>query len=228
MPALRSDRLSRFLLAALLTGSTGAIADQTFSIAETLLFLSDHLGKLPSQAVLRYSYEKAGTLESARHDDMRMAVSAPAQGTGRQVHLEYSSALTQLQLPDIAAATGNPVILFFLEHDLREMQRLTGGQAAYFRKRVRIALADAAEVVPVTLEYGGQHLPGQQITVQPYRGDPLRSRFERLADKSYVFTLCDQIPGSVYRLRSIVPAPAGRDDAPPLIEETVTFLGADP
>ena len=212
----------------MLAGSTGAIADQTFSTAETLLFLTDHLGKLPAQAVLRYSYEKAGTLESAQHDDMRMAVAAPAHGTGRQVHLDYPSALTQMQLPDIAAATGNPVILFFLEHDLREMQRLTGGQAAYFRKRVRMALADAAEVVPVTLDYGGQHLAGQQITIQPYRVDPLRSRFEKLADKSYVFTLCDQIPGSVYRLRSIVPAPPGRDDAPPLIEETITFLGADP
>lgn len=228
MPAPRSSRLTRFLLVAALACSTGAIADQSFSTAETLLFLSDHLGKLPSQTVLHYGYEKAGTLESARHDDIRMEVSAATQGTGRQVHVEYLSGSTKLALPDLAAATGNPVILYFLERDLQEMQRLTGGQAAYFRKRVRMALAGAADVVPVTFEYGGQRLSGQQITVQPYRRDPLRSRYERLADKSYVFTLCEQVPGSVYRLQSLVPAPADRDDARPLIEETITFLGADP
>ena len=75
---------------------------------------------------------------------------------------------------------------------------------------------------------GGHTVAGEQITVHPYRDDPLRKRFQRLAEKAYTFTLSDQVPGGVYRMETVVEAPAANAGTPPLISETLTLLGAQP
>jgi hypothetical protein len=56
----------------------------------------------------------------------------------------------------------------------------------------------------------------------------MRAKFSNFQNKMYVFILCDQVPGSVYELRTRVddPIPAGNADQAeklPLIEETLTF-----
>ncbi|HTS52030.1 MAG TPA: hypothetical protein VMH26_02050 [Burkholderiales bacterium] len=228
MPARRHSRLPILLGAALVACGTCVNADQPISVAESRLFLSNHLDNLPDTAALQYAYTRAGSLEAPSEDRVRVTISPAANGSGRQVQVDYLTGAQHFELPAIGAAHGNPVILFFLERDVREMQRLTGGQASYFRRRVRTALADAAEVRPVTLQFAGRSVAGEQITVQPYRDDPLRERFERLADKVYTFTLSDQIPGAVYRVQTLVSAPGAGVDTPPLIAETLTLVGAEP
>jgi hypothetical protein len=228
MPARRYSGLPVLVGAALVACSVYTNAEQSISAAENQLFLSNHLGNLPNGAVLRYAYTKAGSLEAAREDSVRVKISPAANGNGRQVSVDYLTGAQRFELPAVGAANGNPVILFFLERDVREMQRLTGGQASYFRKRVRMALADAAEVQPVTFQFGGHSVAGEQITVHPYRDDPLRKCFEWLADKAYTFTLSDQIPGAVYRMQTVVSAPGAGEQIPPLIAETLTFVGAEP
>ena len=64
----------------------------------------------------------------------------------------------QVALPALNGAQGNPVLLGFLERDISEMKRMTGGSTSYFRKRIRIALAEAASVEPVTVSYGGRQV----------------------------------------------------------------------
>jgi len=216
------------IVAVLFACSQAAYAEQTISVAENRLFLADHLGGLPDSTVLSYAYAKAGSLETPREDSVRVTISPGNPGSGRQVRVDYLSGEQRLELPPIGAANGNPVILFFLERDVREMQRLTGGQAAYFRKRVRMALADAAEIRPITFEFAGHAVAGELITVHPYRDDPLKKRFERLAEKAYTFTLSDQVPGGVYRMETVVETPAAPAGTPPLISETLTLLGARP
>jgi hypothetical protein len=230
-PSMRARRY-RFLpllfSAALVACHQAAGAEQPISVAENQLFLSNHLGNLPDHTVLSYAYAKDGGLESSRADSVRVTISPGTPGTGREVRVDYLTGTERFELPPIAIANGNPVILFFLERDVREMQRLTGGQAAYFRKRVRMALAETAEVHPIMFEFAGHSVAGEQITVYPYRDDPLRKRFQRLADKGYTFTLSDQVPGGVYRMQTVINAPGAPADAPPLITETLTFLGAEP
>jgi hypothetical protein len=58
--------------------------------------------------------------------------------------------------------------------------------------------------------------------VAPYVDDPLRPRFEALAEKRYVFTLSDQVPGGVVGIRSQVDGTG----APPLLVEEMTLDGA--
>jgi hypothetical protein len=231
LPSMRVRRYSvlRVLLGAVLVACGQSIlADQQVSAAEKQLFLSNQLGGLPDGTVLTYAYAKTGSLEASREDSVHVTISPANPGPGRQVRVDYLSGTQRFELPPVGAADGNPVILFFLERDVREMQRLTGGQAAYFRKRVRMALADAAEIRHVTFEFGGRAVSGEQITVHPYRDDPLRKRFQRLAEKAYVFTLSDQVPGGIYRMETVIEAPDAQVGAPPLIAETLTLLGAQP
>lgn len=228
MLAQRYRLLGLLLGAALLACSAGAAADQPVSAAEDRLFLADHLGNLPPNAVLRYGYSKAGSLEAPREGTVRLTVTPSPAGPGRQASVEFLTGAEKLDLPVTDAATANPVILFFLERDVHEMERRAGGKAAYFRKRVRMALADAAEVRPVTFDFGGHSVAGQQITVHPYRDDPLKSRFEQLADKTYTFMFSDEVPGMLYQMRTVIVAPRAADGTAPLVEETLTLLGTEP
>jgi hypothetical protein len=209
-----------------------ALADEPISEAEQRLFADAHLRNTASPGLLRYRYARAGSLEPALADEVSLRLEPSAQPDARKVHVEYLSDARALRLPDLEAATSNPLILFFLERDVREMQRLTGGQAAYFRKRVRLALAETAQVRPVTIEHDGRSYDGWEISVRPFDQDPLKPRFERYADKRYAFTLCDRIPGAVYELRTVMTdrRPPGADGAarPALVDESVRFEMAKP
>jgi hypothetical protein len=228
MPARRCRALELLFGGALLVCNVAALADQPVSRAEDRLFLANHLGNLPARTVLRYAYSKGGSLEVASEDTLRVSVTPANVGSGRQVSLDYLTGTQKFELPGLETATANPVVLFFLERDIREMQRRTGGQAAYFRKRIRMALADAADVHPVTFEFDGHSVTGDEITVHPYRDDPLKMRFEQLADKTYRFTLSDQVPGMLYRIQTVVRGPASTEGSPPLIEETLSLLKSEP
>ena len=122
-------------------------------------------------------------------------------------------------MPPLDDARGNPVLLGFLEHDIAQMSRLTGGSATYFRKRIRMALANGAQVVAQPITWQGRQVPAQVVRIQPYRDDPLHARYEKYAGKTYRFVLSDSVPGGVYQLATAL-ADGAQDDA------TLT-LGAD-
>jgi hypothetical protein len=210
-------------LALVLAGGSIAAA-QGYSEAEQALFMSNQLARVQPPATLRYSYHKSGSLEPGFDDSVEIRLRRQADGTCCAASAQFLSGERQLKLPDIEAAQGNPVILYFLERDVREMQRLTKGQQAYFRKRLRMAVYQGAAVKPVMLAWQGREVAGREITVAPYRDDPMRARFERFALKQYVFTLSDAVPGGVYAMRSRVAAANGA--AEPLLEEELIVEGA--
>jgi hypothetical protein len=227
MSAHNSRSVAFVLFATLVAFSANAQNDQPISPAEKRLFLDNHLANLPAKAVLRYAYAKTGSLEAPQDGSVILSVSPSADASAHKASVEFSSGTQKVALPVIDAASANPVILFFLERDVHEMQRRTSGQASYFRKRVRMALANAAEIEPATFEFAGKRVNGQQITVHPYRGDPLHARFEKLTEKSYVFLLSDDIPGTLYQMRTVVEAGANGSSAP-LLAETLTLLEYKP
>jgi hypothetical protein len=208
-----------FLLAlacALLTGHATAATE--FSAAEQALFVTNHLSALKPPTTLHYRFRKSGSLEAGFDDKVAIALTAQPDGACCAAAAEFLSGANKLALPAIEAAQGNPVILYFLERDIREMQRLTKGQPNYFRKRIRMAVADAATITEVTLPHEGRNIAARQITITPYADDPLRARFENLVGKRYVFTLSDAVPGGVISIRTQVDA-AAAGTAPLLAEE---------
>jgi len=214
----------RSLLACALALPSASFAAQEFSDAERALFMTPHLAKLRPPMTLRYRYAKSGTLEEAFGDTVTLKLAAQANGSCCAASAEYLTGARRLSLPDVEAAEGNPVLLYFLEHDIREMSRRTKGQANYFRKRIRMAVFQGARVRDVQLTYRGKSVGAKQYTVAPYADDPLRVRFEQLASKQYVFTLSDAVPGAIVALRSQVDAAAA--GAAPLLVEQLLLDGA--
>ena len=202
-----------------------APADQTYSVAETRLFMTDHLSKLSNRAtVLQYRFTKSGSYEPGYEDKVTLEVAASdpkAQG-GRSVNLEFLSGEHKTELPALEGAKGNPVILGFLERDLREMKRITGGQPNYYRKRLRLAMVDTHELKPVMAKWGGKEVKAESMTLDPYKDDPARSRFGRFANKLYTFVLSDEVPGGVLSLKTVMRD--GSNTGKIMIEETLTLM----
>jgi hypothetical protein len=214
----------RRLLVLALTGvllTSQATAATEFSAAEQALFVTNHLSALKPPTTLHYSFRKSGSLEPAFDDKVSIALTAQPDGKCCAAAAEFLSGERKLALPEIEAAQGNPVILYFLERDIREMQRLTKGQANYFRKRIRMAVFNAATVTELSLPFQGRNVAAKQITVTPYADDPLRARFENLVGKRYIFTLSDAVPGGVLSIRTQVDAAAA--GTPPLLAEEMAL-----
>lgn len=196
-----------------------------FSAAERALFMGDQLGALRPPTTLNYQFRKSGSLEPGFDDSVKLHLKALPGGRCCAVTGEFFSGARRLPMPDPEDARGNPVIMYFLERDVREMQRLTKGQSNHFRKRIRMAIFDSATLRDVAVPFRGKSVAGREIVITPYLTDPNRARFESLATKRYVFTLSDAVPGGVYAMRTQVDA-AGADAGPVVLEELL-ITGAD-
>ena len=211
----------RVLAVALLTLCAGfAGAAEEFSPAERALFMTDHLGTLSTPTTLRYTFRKMGSLEENFEDKVAVALKAQPKSQCCITSTEFLGGARRIKLPEVELARGNPVILHFLERDIHEMQRLTKGQPNYFRKRIRMAVFNGAKISDVDVQYRGRTIAAQQITISPYSDDPLRTRYDKLADKQYVFTLSKDVPGGVYAIRARVNG-ASAGEPPLLAEEMV-------
>jgi hypothetical protein len=224
LKSLNSDRNAsgvRIAFAAVLAlvfGLAGAAED--FSPSERALFMTDHLGALAKPATLRYTFRKSGSLEENFEDRVSVELKAQPKAQCCTATTEFLGGARRIKLPEVESVLGNPVILHFLERDIREMQRLTKGQPNYFRKRIRMAVFQAAEITDVEVQYGGKMVLARQIMISPYFDDPLRTRYEKLADKQYFFTLSKDVPGWVYSIRVRVSG-ASASEPPLLVEEIV-------
>jgi len=218
-------RLFSLWLAALLTGG-GFVAAPTagaadVSEAERRVFEDPHLDNLPATATLRYRYRRSEAGEAAVDDDVVLTARRDDDRQGRSVQLDYLHGDRHLALPDVEHATSNPLILYFLEADVRDMHRRLGGQENYFRRRIRLALAEAAQLSNVAINHDGKVLQATRVEIHPYAGDPLQDRLRGMAGKAYLFTMSPQVPGGVYELRTRVPGPVAGD--PALLEEVLTL-----
>lgn len=210
--------------AALLCG-LGMLANtlhaQEISAAEKILFQTNHLQTVAGPQALRYAYVRQDSTGPGFNDQVVLDVTGKhADGTAA-VSSHFLSGEREVSLPPLDNAEGNPALLGFLERDINEMKRLTGGSTNYFRKRIRLALAEAAKVEPVSLSYAGRQVQGRKIEIQPYLNDPMQDKMPKYVAKRYVFILSDDVPGSVYQIRSTVPA--GERQGAALIEETMTL-----
>lgn len=189
-----------------------------YSAAERLLFMTPQLHTLKLPATLHYGFRKTGSLEAGLEDGVGVFVTARADGLCCKVRGEFLSGPRRTALPEIDGAEGNPVVMYFLENDVRNMQRLTQGSQSHFRKRIRMALYNAATVRDVRLRYRGSDIDGKEVQVQPYLDDPNRPRYEKFARKAYRFVLSDAVPGGVFSIQTRIGG-EGADAAPLIVEE---------
>ena len=203
--------------------SSLASATEEFSPAERALFMTDHLSSVRTPTRFHYTFRKSGTLEEGFEDKVTVAMTATDKTRCCTAAIEFLSGTHRVKLPEIESPTGNPVILHFLERDIREMQRHTKGQPNYFRKRIRMAVFQGSKISDIKVPYRGVMVAAKQIEISPYTDDPLRPRYEKLADKQYVFTLSPDVPGGVYAIRTTVTGDSKPTHGSPLLLEEMTL-----
>jgi len=208
------------LLATCVLGSTQARAAD-ISPAETQLFLDDHLRAVEAPSTLRYAFEETIGGAAPTRAELDLTLTARSDWGCCAVSAEQSGGSAFAVLPSVEEAKANPVILYFLEREIRQMQGMTGGQSSYFRRLIRLALAESAKVGDTTVRYGNRDVPAHEIRIEPYRDDPRRAQYPALAGKAYAFILSSQVAGGVYQIRAVVPGAA--EGAQPLAQSLLTL-----
>jgi hypothetical protein len=194
------------LLLPLLAAMAGpaAAADEP-SAAEQLLFNAPHLQGQRAPAALNYRYDEQAGGRSVLEDSVRMTLLPASGGACCKVQGRFLNGANALPLPDIDSATSNPVLLYFLEYEVRRLARTTGGTAAHFRRRIREALVQA-QVSPAPVPWQGRTLVAKAVQIAPFEDDPFRNRFEDQAQTRYRFLLSDEVPGGFLELSATLPA----------------------
>lgn len=196
-----------------------AAEEESFSEANRLLFLEDHLTGTDYSARYTYDVVKSGQVEEDVENRITMTASNIAGSDAKHVEIDMLEE-DHGEIDDIDNARGNPLIMVFLQSDVVDLAAETGGHWRYFQKQMKLALESSAEVEPVTVEFQGESVAGQRITVRPYSGEEAhRKELGRYVDKTYEFTLSDQVPGSIVELRATVPPEDG--SATPLVTKLI-------
>jgi hypothetical protein len=197
--------------------AAGTPAGDDITPAERLIFTTDHLHGVPAQTELDYAVVSSEQ-PSRSADLVKVLVLSPDNAKG---DAQVSDHTGNVPLPN-GGLQCNPVIIYFLERDISEMQGLTGGQRRYFQQRLRLALAAGPRIETVTSEAGGKSVSARRIVVQPYLNDPNAERLAQYTAKRYTFLLADDVPGQVVLIRTDLPG-ANNDFAHPVHTETLSF-----
>lgn len=244
---MRRRVLASLLLPSLLCGGAAVAADSPsseISPAERMVFVDEHFAQTKAPLVLRYRVEETASeppSETPKEagpprpqvpgvkpgEQLKLDLKPTAEGGCCTVEPEDVGGQAFGYMPSIENAKSNPVLLYFLERDIRRMSAATGGQAAYFRKAIRLALVDRATVRDTTVRYGGREIAAHEVRVSPYVDDPRRAILGPLADKVYSFVLAAAAPGGVYQIRTATPAGAApaSETVLTLAEPTVAVAG---
>jgi len=199
-----------------------------FSEVNNTLFDKAHLKNITKPGTLYYTYKKESFVDGSREDTINMVVTN-IRNTGRKdTHFEFFTGEHNRPYQDRNNQQGNGVFVLYLEFDIHELDRLTGGDWAYFQRKIRWALAKGANKKEVDIDYHGAKVKGIQYTIQPYKNDPKNGRYSLYANKYYIFTMSEDIPGEIYQIRTIVPdGKKWQEGDDILMEETLTFVKFD-
>lgn len=224
-PNTGSIGLGVFLLAASLAfPATAEVSPPPDSPAQAALFDSDHLKNIPAPVRLDYSFVRRGDPSRTYDDHVTAEIRTLHENGGKDVWVAFLSGERQMPTPPVSGFHGNPLLMYFLEHDVIEMRQETGRPAAYFRNRIRRAFFDGAQTSPVSIDLAGKTLPATEIDITPFGNDPSLADLPAVAGKSYRFLLCDDVPGTLYQISSTMP-PAGQSAG---VEEVMTYSGETP
>ncbi|NQY25654.1 MAG: hypothetical protein HRT92_00590 [Piscirickettsiaceae bacterium] len=206
--------------------TANAYAVSGFSEINNELFDKAHLKNITVPGTLHYKYKKESFVDGAREDTIDVIVTN-IRNTGRKdTEFKFFTGDDNRPYMDRDNQQGNGIFVLYLEFDIHEMERLTGGDWPYFQRKIRWALAKGADSKEVEIDYQGKKVKGIQYTIQPYINDPKSARYSLYAGKYYIFTLSEEIPGEIYQVRTIVPdGKTWQEGDEFLTEEVLTFTG---
>jgi hypothetical protein len=173
---------------------------------------------------LEYAFQHRGGKSGDFSDKVTEEIRTIHEDGKKDVWIDFLGGDRRVEFPPVMDFAGNPLLMYVLEYDVREMHEATGGTQLYFRNRVRNAFLDA-EMHPVAFERDGRTEQGTEIVIAPFRNDPNIARFPAFAEKTYHFVLSPAVPGGIYRIGTSVPRLAGGSSA---FEDEMTYAGERP
>lgn len=201
-----------------------------FSEAETLVWMTNQLENISSPMTLHYVFEKRGTIEKGFDDTVEFVIDKVHEDGMKSASLKFFTGERNFKVPPVERTDVNPILKVYLQGDVYEMNRLTDPSGTsrerwrYFQRRIKFALADAANVEPVTVDFNGSQYAGKKVSFRPYVNDPKRNLFQDFAAKEYEIIVSDTLPGYLYSIKTWVPS---KDGGEPLVEETLTLSRAE-
>ncbi len=191
------------------------------SSANIALFIDEHLKTITEPSRIYYKFSKESTREDNFVGNVVLNIVKVEDDNTKHITFRYLKGRNKVRFPPQIGAKGNPVFMLFFERDARDMQRLTGGNALFFRSRIRHTIA-ATEIKDVDLEFQGNKLVGKQISFQPFLETKLKNRVSRYKTKKFVLTMSEDIPGFIYQIETYI---KDLDDPTDMVKETLQYQG---
>lgn len=193
--------------------------DSPLSEAQKTLFETPHLVNVKRPETLEYRFRQLGPGGFA--DRVTLTVAEIHEDGSRDLQVDFLTGERRVVSPGITHFRGNPLVMLFLEHDVRQMREQTGMAAAYFRDRIRQSFADAATVTDGTMTVDGKPAATRTIVVRPYVNDPHFGGVKVIAGKTYSFVVSAAVPGGIAAMRA--DAPADPAVGAPALGSTIDF-----
>ena len=191
------------------------------STANIALFIDEHLKTITEPSRIYYKFSKESTREDNFEGNVVLNIVKVENDNTKHITFRYLKGRNKVRFPPQIGAKGNPVFMLFFERDARDMQRLTGGNALFFRSRIRHTIA-ATEIKDVELEFQGSKLVGKQISFQPFLETKLKNRVSRYKTKKFVLTMSEDIPGFIFKIETFI---KDLDDPTDMVKEILQYQG---
>lgn len=193
---------------------------EEMSSANVSLFIDQHLSSINEPSRIFYKFEKKSTREDNFLGNVVLNIVKIDDEKRKYITFRYLKGRNKVRFPPQVGAKGNPVFMLFFERDARDMQRLTGGNALFFRSRIRHSIA-ATEIKNIEFEFNGKNYFAKEISFQPFLKTKLKNRVSRYKTKVFKVILSDEIPGNIFKIQSYSSDTKSGDE----VTETLTFQG---
>jgi len=191
------------------------------SSANIALFIDEHLKTITEPSRIFYKFKKESTREDNFVGNVVLNIVKIDDDKTKHITFRYLKGRNKVRFPPQVGAKGNPVFMLFFERDARDMQRLTGGNALFFRSRIRHSIA-ATDVEDIEFNFNGEKYSGKQVSFQPFLETELKNRVSRYKTKKFIVTMSENIPGFIYKIETYIEDLENPDDR---VKETLTFQG---
>lgn len=193
---------------------------EEMSSANVSLFIEEHLEPINQPSRIYYKFEKESTLEDSFKGNVVLNIVKIDEDGKKYITFRYLKGRNKVRYPPQIGAKGNPVFMLFFERDARDMQRLTGGNALFFRSRIRHAIA-ATDIKESSFEFDDKIYQSKEIIFRPFTETKLKNRVSRYQQKKFTVILSDDIPGGIFKIES----ESIDENSGDKVKETLTFLG---
>lgn len=226
---LKAGIITAALLSMLLTTSTvlatKLLPPPKLNQAQKLVFFKDHLNGVSKGSRIDYGFKSATKDADSFTDKIEIKVTNVVAEDKRDLEFNFLTGPHHIDFSPAKGYRGNPVIIHFLERDISQMVKNTGGRNGFFRNRIRDSFKNPIAVRDIDFQLDGKQMSGTEIVVTPFVDDPDKDKFNLYVNKRYEFIFSDQVPGGVYRIHTQVP---GDNDDGVLIDEEMTFQKISP